>query len=102
MRFCPACERLLILKTDQHNKIKKYCPSCDKEYPITSPILKTINLRALSSKKSIITHAMLYDDVTYPRVKRQCENCPNDILKYAIMENMKNIYLCDKCRTVYE
>jgi len=97
MKFCDKCKNILTIKKI-NNKYVHYCEDCDISYPIEYKILyKKTNITKLAKIK-IDVQAAIYDDVTYPRIKKKCLKCKNDILKYILdEETMKNIYVCPKC-----
>lgn len=118
MEFCPVCNNMLYVKTDENKNLVKYCRHCDynridnhtsavkicetiyseddllfnqhvnKYLPmdntlrrINDPIIKCTNPECISNTEEGVDQQVIY-------------------IKYH-HENMKYLYCCDRCSTIW-
>ena len=119
MNFCNVCDNMYYIKTDeeQQHKLIYYCRKCGNEDSnITSDtvcVSKT-HLKRTKQKHNGMINQYTHLDPTLPRINTI--RCPNadcdtntkpDVSREVIFMryddiNMKYIYLCAKCTTVWK
>ena len=114
MHFCKECKNMYYIRIAEkdENKLIYYCRKCGHEDEIITEdnicVSKTF-LRQGEQKFSNIVNEFTKYDPTLPRVKNvPCpnENCAEDPEKEIIYiryddNNMKYVYLCGACDTIW-
>ena len=117
MHFCEKCENMLYIRLtkEDSNDLEYYCRSCGESSKlITKDNICVSTTEIISQEKAYIHDINTYtkQDPTLPRttiIKCQNPSCPSnsDQQKEVIYlryddKNMKYIYLCNVCDTVWK
>ncbi len=116
MHFCNLCNNMYYIRisSDNANKLIYYCRNCGNEDEMIDNIsISQIQLKRSEQKYSHIINQYTKLDPTLPRINKI--KCPNDdcstntsgeereiiYIRYDDV-NMKYIYLCSSCDTVWK
>lgn len=117
MHFCIHCQNMYYIQiaSDNPNKLVYYCRNCGNEDNATNVDNLTISSASLKNSSSHLTYINKYTklDPTLPRIKeilcpnKECltntKNSPREIIYIRYDDiNMKYMYLCSTCDTVWK
>ena len=97
--FCNACGSLLIssLSSDKNsNDYVSRCYKCSKEYPLRNNITGYTKSKNDNAIYNQYIEAGKHDN-TYPQIEKICDNCKNPIMVFFTKDNLKKVYICQKC-----
>ncbi len=97
-KFC-ECKSIYTIKLNsQSGNYENYCKICEKYIPLDTFVLhEVVNVQNNEKKSLNKIQAAIYDD-TYMTIDLKCISCDNKPVKYFMTEDMKRIYVCDKCK----
>jgi DNA-directed RNA polymerase subunit M/transcription elongation factor TFIIS len=111
MEFCDVCENMLYVKSNEDNKLVKYCKHCNFERVEDSGSAIKISETIYSEDDLLYNQHVnkyLRFDPTLRRINDPLISCPNqecnvDENKKQILyikyhpQNMKYLYVCENC-----
>ncbi len=104
MKFCDACDNILIISTKNDN-LKYICQTCLKEYATSDEdtLMKTVSFKESETLyKSEIYLNVAHNDPLAPLVKKDCKECDETIIKQILIgDNYQGLYICPKCKTKF-
>ena len=118
MHFCTSCQNMYYIRIDSEdpNKLVYYCRNCGNEnvsLNVDSVTVSKIQLKKGEQKFSHIINKYTKLDPTLPRINKIL--CPNSDCETNVHQkereiiyiryddvNMKYIYLCSSCDTVWK
>ena len=95
--FCKLCKSLLKTSFDtENNKYINKCYKCQKNYELNDSIIEFTKVKNDNSSYINYILAAKYDE-TYPQEFKTCTKCNNDKMCYFTKDNLKKVYICQKC-----
>ena len=116
MKFCPVCQNMLYVKTDDNIQLTWYCKNCtysmvEDSSNLTVALTDTGSIQGDTRDLRPFLDSSIKNDVTLPRVKNiSCKNpeCTrrgdqdNEVIYIKHdPENMKFTYFCCHCDFVF-
>ena len=118
MHFCNQCQNMYYISIDPNdsNKLVYYCRNCgnkDSDLSIENVTVSKVQLKKSQQEFSHIINKYTKLDPTLPRVTKilcpnaDCETNKEDTPREIIYirydnQNMKYVYLCSTCETVWK
>jgi len=118
MHFCSKCQNMYYISIDSKNanKLIYYCRNCgniDEELTVDSVSVSKVQLKKSEQEFSHIINKYTKLDPTLPRVnkilcpnvdcKTNTDDTPREIIYIRYDDvNMKYVYLCSTCDTVWK
>lgn len=120
MHFCEVCENMYYIKISEgdDNKLIYYCRKCGNENTNVTEdnmVVSELNLKGNEQQFSHIINKYTKLDPTLPRIKNiPCPNtsCPTNDQKNPLDRsiisirydeiNMKYVYICNSCDTIWK
>ena len=98
--FCDVCKSFLISVYDKNQK--KFISSCYKCGAVYN--LRKEMIGYSESKNSNMMYVNYIEaaklDETFPQVEKKCSKCSNPIMVFFKKENLKKVYVCQKCGNI--
>lgn len=101
-RFCTECNNLLRAQvTSKH--ISMVCTSCSKKHEFLDDDKVLFGETTELSIMQKLGIMLEYMEKPYwaPREYKKCKNCDSEILTYMITPDVRKIYKCPECKTIY-
>lgn len=118
MHFCSQCQNMYYISIDPNdsNKLVYYCRNCgnkDSDLSIENVTVSKVQLKKSQQEFSHIINKYTKLDPTLPRVTKilcpnaDCDTNKDDTPREIIYirydnQNMKYVYLCSTCETVWK